>query len=261
MTEIEFITTFLAENAGYAREKFATRGDLTVTSKTSPTDLLTEVDLTLQHRAIEKIREHFPDDQIVAEEGEFSTFPKDPHARCWVMDPIDGTSNFVKGIFPVYAISLAFAEKGIPQVGGVCLPDMDMTFLAERDKGATMNGKPCRVSQIQTLDASRIDVDFSTLKDRQTILSRASNIITSIGQIRCHGSAVCSIIQIATGDVEAYLHMSLNPWDYAAAQLIVEESGGVATRLDNSPLELFDGREGLLITNGAIHSDVLCCIK
>ena len=261
MTEIQFIEKFLDENAGYAREKFADRGDLTVTSKTTPTDLLTEVDLTLQHRAVELIREHFPGDSILAEEGEFSSTPEDPNARCWIMDPIDGTNNFVRGVFPIYGISLAFAEHGLAQAGGVAIPNMDMTFLAERGKGATCNGASCRVSEIQSMDATRIDVDFSLVSDRQALLNRASAILTNVGQIRCHGSAVCSIIQIATGDVDAYLHMSLNPWDYAAAQLIVEEAGGMATRLDNTPLQLFDGRDGLLISNGAMHSELLENIK
>jgi len=260
MTEIEFIEDFLRENAQYAREKYAMRQEITVTAKRDANDLLTEVDLTLQKRAVDQIRDRFPGDSIVAEEGEFSAIPKEPSGRCWVMDPIDGTNNFVRGLFPVYGISIGFALNGEAVSGGVMLPGVDRMLLAERGGGATMNGAPIRVSEVQTLEESRIDLDFSGIWDRRAIVDKALGVLIESGQIRCHGSAVASLAQVASGDAEAYVHMSLSPWDYAACQVIVEEAGGMATRHDGTPLRLFDGRKGVLVSNGAIHEALMALI-
>lgn len=261
MNEITFIETFMRDNLEYTREKYRDRDSITVTSKSDITDLLTEVDLTLQKRAVDLIQENFPGDAIVAEEGQYSQFPDDHNARCWVMDPIDGTSNFVRGMFPLFGISLAFAMGGESVVGGVIFPGSGDLLLAERGSGATLNGSPVRVSDIQTLAEARVDLDFSGIADRKAMLDRASGIILTTGGLRCHGSAVCSIGQVATGHNDAYVHMTLNPWDYAAAQLLVEEAGGLATRLDGAPLKLFDNRKGVLISNGAVHDELLGKLK
>jgi myo-inositol-1(or 4)-monophosphatase len=255
MRELTFIEEFLRENAAYARDKFAARDGLTVTTKSDPTDLLTEVDLTLQKRATDRIRALYPGDVIVAEEGEFARMPKDPQARCWVMDPIDGTNNFVRGLFPIFGVSIAFAKGGQAVAGGVCLPGTGDLFLAERGAGAFRNGRRLQVSEVQSVSEARIDMDFSTVADRRGMVERGAALLCGAGQLRCHGSAVASICQIASGDIDAYVHMTLHPWDYAAAQLMVEEAGGMATRHDGTPLALFDGRKGVIISNGAIHEE------
>ena len=261
MKEIEFIEQFLSENLGYVQEKYASRGALTVTSKRDANDLLTEVDLTLQKRAVDQIRESFPGDSIVAEEGEFSRFGPEMQGRCWVMDPIDGTNNFVRGMFPIFAVSLAFAMHGSPAAAGVLLPGTGDLFLAERGAGSFRNGKRMHVSDVQHAGHARMDLDFATREDRSELLRRAGDLMTEIGQIRCHGSAVASITQVATADIEAYLHMNLSPWDYAAAQVLVEEAGGRSSRLDGTPLYLFDQRAGVLLTNGAVHEELLDLIN
>lgn len=255
MTELAFIESFLRENAPYAREKFLAREHLTVTSKSDPTDLLTDADLTLQKRATERIRAEFPGDSIVAEEGEFSVLPKDPSGRFWVMDPIDGTNNFVRGLFPIYGVSIAFAKGGQTLAAGVALPGTGDFFFAERGAGAFRNGQRLRVSEVQSVAEARVEMDFSTLEERRNLLERGAALLCGAGQLRCHGSAVASICQVATGDIDAYVHMTLHPWDYAAAQLMVEEAGGMATRHDGTPLLLFDGRQGVVISNGAIHEE------
>ncbi|MBX3177843.1 MAG: inositol monophosphatase [Candidatus Hydrogenedentes bacterium] len=261
MTEIGFIKKFLVENMAYAREKFAAREAITVTSKRNANDLLTEVDLTLQKRAVDQIRRNFPGDQVVAEEGEFARAPHDPSARCWIMDPIDGTNNFVRGIFPVYAISIAFAIHGRTVASGIGLPGMDLIYLAEEGQGAFCGDRRLVVSEVQSLAEARVDLDFGGVEDRDAWLERGQELFRQAGQLRCHGSAVASIGQIASADLDAFVHMTLNPWDYAAAQLIVEEAGGMASRLDGKPLRLFDGKQGVLITNGAIHKEILRLLR
>lgn len=102
-----------------------------------------------------------------------------------------------------------------------------------------------------------IVIDFADGLDRMRLLKRAEAIVREAGQVRCYGCAIIGICQVAAGDAEAYLHLSLTPWDYAASQIIVEEAGGRASRLDGSPLRLFDDKAGVLFTNGAIH-DAIC---
>jgi len=261
MTEIEFIRRFLDENMAYARDKFSAREHITVTSKKNASDLLTEVDLTLQKRAIDQIRATYPGDVIVAEEGEFSRAPQDPNARCWVMDPIDGTNNFVRGLFPIYAISLAFTIHGRTVAAGIGIPGTGDVYLAEEGQGAYCGKRRLVVSEVQILEDARVDLDFGGVEDRTAWLDRGQEVFRAAGQLRCHGSAVVSIGQIASADLDAFVHMTLNPWDYAAAQLIVEESGGMASRLDGKPLKLFDGKQGVLISNGAIHKEILRLLR
>lgn len=261
MTEIGFIKQFLEDNIEYALEKFRGRDGLTVTSKGEVTDLLTEVDLTLQKRAVDQIRAEFPGDEIVAEEGELAAMPAQPNSRCWVIDPIDGTNNFVRGAFPVFAISIAFAIHGRTVAAGIAMPGTGAIFTAEEGRGAFLNGERLLVSKVQTLSEARVDLDFGGIADRPAWLERGRGLINKAGQLRCHGSAVAAIAQVASGDLDAFVHMSLNPWDYAAGMLVVEEAGGVTSRLDGKALKLFDGKDGVLITNGAIHKDTLRLIK
>lgn len=257
LTETILIEDFLLGIQNYVRDRYAARELIAVSTKSNASDLLTEVDVTVQQRAIARVAELFPGDAFVGEEEGLACTPTDPNARCWVMDPIDGTYNFVRGILPAFGVSLAFVEHGVPQAGGVLFPATGDLFLAERGAGAQRNGRPLRVSNVRTLEQCSIGVDFADGQDRLRLMRQANAIIRDAGQIRCHGCAVIGICQVASGDADAYLHLSLTPWDYAASQVIVEEAGGRATRPDGRPLHLFDGNEGVLITNSAIHDIIL----
>ena len=261
MSEIALIEAFLKENADYVRDKYAVKSTITVASKADANDLLTEVDLTIQKRFVDRIAHECPGDVIVGEEGEYTRFPENPDARAWVIDPIDGTYNFMRGLFPIFGVSIAFSIGGAVLAGGVLFPATDRTFLAAYGAGSYCNGKRLHVSDVQQVNEARIDVDFCGPVDRMTLMKTAPDLIAKVGMIRCHGSAVASICEIASGDADGYLHMTLNPWDYAASQIIVEEAGGMASRLDGSPLELFDGRQGVIISNGAIHHEVLASLN
>lgn len=256
-SELKFIESFLRDQLDYVMERYNNRKSVNVTTKRDAIDMLTEVDLGVQRRAVTALDAAFPDDWIVAEEEGRATFPNPIDARAWVIDPIDGTNNFVRGLFPCFAISMAFVENGIPQAAGVLIPGTGDLFLAQRGKGATCNGKPLAVSTLQDLHAARLELDCSHRGDRDALLERASEVFRQVGEIRCHGSCVVGCCQIAQGDIEAFLHMSLHPWDYAAVWLFVEEAGGKATRLDNAAVHLFDGTPGLLISNGHLHGEIL----
>ena len=259
-SDLEFIQDFLRRNWDYVLEKYRDRSRLTVTSKAEPADLLTEVDLTIQKRFSDAVAETFPTDLVVGEEGGLGKVPANPRGRVWVIDPIDGTYNFVRGMNPMFGISIALVVDGLARAAGVAFPIGGQVFLADQGEGSFCNGCPLRVSDVQHLAEACVEIDFSGAEDKKAFLSRATGVIRQTGQIRCQGSAVGGICQIATGDVDGYLHMFLKPWDYAAAQLIAEEAGAVATRLDGSPLRVFDGRDGVLISNGAVHEALLGCV-
>ncbi len=261
MNETAFIERVLKATAILVREKYAARENIKVTSKSEANDLLTEVDLAVQEYAVEQIAQHFPEDCIAAEEGDFAHLPADQNCRCWVIDPIDGTQNFVRGLFPAFGISISLAVGGVPVAGGVALPISSDVFLAERGAGAFRNGRPLKVTDVPEVGLARIEVDFSGRSEREETLRRASKVLTTAGQIRCNCSTVVALCSIASGDMEGFIHVALNPWDYAAGQVIVEEAGGVATRLDGSPLRLFDGRRGVLVTNGHIHQEVMSLLE
>ena len=261
MTEIQLIEEMLLETAQIVQEKYAVRSSIKVSSKNEPNDLLTEADLAVQDRVCERIAQVFPSDAIAAEERERAHNPDDPGARCWVIDPIDGTQNFVFGIFPIFGISIAFAVGGRPVAGGIMFPINNDIFLAERGAGTRRNGKPQRVSEITRVDTARIEIDFSGREHRKETLERAGAIIEEAGQIRCNGSTVHGLCSIASADMEAFFHVALNPWDYAAGQIIIEEAGGKTSRLDGAPLMLFDNKKGILASNAHIHNQLLKMIK
>ena len=257
MRELAFIEQFLKENHAYVCEKYHDRKSITVTAKEHAGDLLTEVDLTIQHRFVERVQKAYPEDRIVGEEAGFSTYPKNRNQRAWVIDPIDGTYNFMRGIFPIFGISIAFVENGRPQAGGVLLPMADELFLAERGSGSFQNGRRLQVSHVQHLNEACLEFDFSNGEDRRAFLDQGKEVLMEANMLRSRGAAVVSICQIATGDIDGYLHLCLKPWDYAASQLIVEEAGGMATRLDGGELHMFEKRLDVLFSNGAIHDELI----
>jgi myo-inositol-1(or 4)-monophosphatase len=253
MIELAFLEEHLPELASYVRDRYADRGAVTIGSKAEPTDYVTEVDLAVQQMLEERIRAAFPGDHVVGEE-DLTEFPEDPDARCWIIDPIDGTSNFVRGLFPSFGISVGFVQWGNPVVGGVMLPMTGDLFLAERGAGATRNGERIHVSAVDDLAAACAEVDFSIRPHRAPLLDVTRRLIEETGQIRCHCAAVVPLCSIATGDIDLYVHVALNPWDYVAAMLVVEEAGGKATQFDGAPLTpIRPGRRSILASNGVLH--------
>jgi len=261
MADIDFIRDRLQEAASLVATRYAERDQVHVTSKTEANDLLTEVDLAVQKLLVDRIRQSYPNDVIVGEEDGYNQFPEDPSVRAWVLDPIDGTQNFVRGLFPTFGVSVALAEGGLPIAGGVALPLVQQVYLAQRGAGAYRNGARVHVSDLDSLGLARIEIDFATQPDREETLERFARIIVEGGQVRCHCAAVVPLVSIAAGEMDVYLHVSLNPWDYAAGQLLVEEAGGRTSRLDGRPLRLFEKARGVLATNGRVHDAVLQTLR
>ena len=261
MTEVELIAHAFETLGPYVMERRADREHLGISSKSHANDLLTEVDIETQRRIVAMIGEAFPGDVIVGEEEGYTRYPGDPGARAWIIDPIDGTQNFVRSLLPEFGISIACVQGNAFVAGGVAFPGTGDVFLAERGAGASRNGRPIRVSDVASLALARVEIDLDGPHKRQPTLDRAGTILLNAGQVRCHCAAVLGLCSIASGDADAYVHVSLRPWDYAAGLLLVEEAGGRSSDLSGHPVRVFGENDGLLISNGRIHEELLTHLR
>lgn len=261
MTEVELIQTLFAELKPVARDFHRRRESLATDTKRHATDYVTEADRTIQRRLIERIHEHFPNDNVMAEEEGYDLYPEDPSARCWIIDPIDGTQNFIRSLQPLFSISVAFAQNGVVHAGGLCFPLFEDLFLAQRGAGATHNGAPSKLSTIDDLRECRVEIDHSNPSQREEILQTFAPLFHNAGQIRYHGAATIGIASVACGAAEAYCHVRLNTWDFAAGMLIVEEAGGRATRIDGSPVTLHESPQSIIISNGVVHDTLIDTLR
>jgi myo-inositol-1(or 4)-monophosphatase len=188
------------------------------------------------------------------------TRPDEPRQRCWIVDPIDGTQNFVRGLYPAFGISMAFAVGGHVEAGGVSLPIQDDLFLAERGAGAFRNGKLTQVSDTTSVEQAWIEVDLGGAADRKPIIDVTARLMDVAGAVRCRCACVVGMCSVAAGELDGYVHYGLNPWDFAAAKLIVEEAGGKVTDFSGAPVSLFGPHHGFVASNGAFHDEFLATL-
>lgn len=260
-SELRFIADVLDSIAPLVRQRYEQRASLQIEQKSEAADLVTAADIEVQQHIQRAIAAAYPDDRMVGEEAGGDEPPTDPTQRCWVLDPIDGTHNFARGMMPAFGVSLAAVVNSQPIAGGVSLPMLDKLFLASRDDEATCNGRAIAVSQVDDLAAARVEIDFCRPTVREPIVHMARRVMLVAGQLRCNGSAVTGLCALACGDNDAYLHATLMPWDFAAAMLIVQQAGGTVTRPDNTPVGVFDGRLGMIASNGRLHEQLLALTR
>ncbi|MGO9402941.1 MAG: inositol monophosphatase family protein [Terriglobales bacterium] len=216
-------------------------------------DLVTVADRTSEELIVKRLRARWPEHGIVAEEGTRS----DPGAEYrWYVDPLDGTTNFAHG-YPVFCVSIALVRQdGQLEVGVLYDPTRDELFAAERGAGATLNGKPMRVSKVARLAESLLGTGFPSHKRHQNPNIHFYHQITLRSHgVRRAGSAALDLANVACGRYEGFWEFNLNPWDTAAGVLLVREAGGIATRFDGAPFRL-DSRE-VLASNRLIHDELI----
>jgi myo-inositol-1(or 4)-monophosphatase len=216
-------------------------------------DLVTEADRASEKLIVERLRALWPQHGIVGEEGARSNPGAD---AIWYVDPLDGTTNFAHG-FPVFCVSIALVRKDEQLEAGVLYdPTRDEMFSAERGQGATLNGKPIRVSKTAKLAESLLSTGFPSHKRHQNPNIHFYHQITLRSHgVRRAGSAALDLANVACGRYDGFWEFNLNPWDTAAGVLLVQEAGGRATRFDGSPYRL-DSRE-VLASNGLIHEKLM----
>lgn len=259
--EIDLIRKFIEEIKSYIVDMYNKKGEVTISTKKDETDFLTEVDLFVQSSFVKKVKKEFPDDIVVGEEAGLSNYPENYEGRVWIIDPIDGTANFVRSYFPAFAVAIAFANKGELLSSGVLVPIAGDMFFAEKGSGAFCNGNKIQVSKKDRLIESCIHLDFGRRSRRKERLSFFIEPLLTVGQVRCIGSAILSLVQVSAGIADGYIHSSLQPWDYVSGQLILEEAGGKITQVDGSPLQLFGDNKGIIASNGYVHDELLQVIN
>ena len=195
-------------------------------TKSSPTDPVTEYDRAAERLIVDAIRQSRPDDAIVGEEGADQTGTSGLH---WLVDPIDGTANFVYDL-PHWCTSIAVVDADGPLAGAVYAPVLGELFSAERGGGATLNGSPIRCSGVDQLSRALVGTGFSDSADRRALQGdRVARLVREVRDIRRLGSAAIDLCLVACGRLDAYFEEHLNSWDLAAGVLIAAEAGAVTS--------------------------------
>jgi myo-inositol-1(or 4)-monophosphatase len=215
-------------------------------------DLVTQADKRSERAIVERLTQYFPDHAIAAEEG--SGHEGASEFR-WHVDPLDGTTNFAHG-YPCFCVSIALARRDTLLAGVVFNPIYNELFTAAHGEGAMLNGKPIRVSKIETLATSLLCTGFPAHKRiaSPNIHYYWDFTLRSHG-VRRDGSAALDLASVAAGRFEAFWEFGLNRWDVAAGMLLVEEAGGKVTDFSGERYHL--GAPMILATNGLIHAETL----
>jgi myo-inositol-1(or 4)-monophosphatase len=234
----------LREELGRARQ---------VDVKNSPINLVTEMDRKSEAFIVGALRREFPDDAILAEE---QGAVGGRSGRRWIVDPLDGTTNYAHGL-PIFAVSIALEAAARIILGVIHDPNHGETFVAERGRGAHLDGRPLAVSRTKTLNEALLVTGFPyDIRERpeNNLREYAAFSLQSRG-VRRLGSAVLDFAYVAAGRIDGYWELRLGTWDAAAGSLLVEEAGGRVTDLDGQPMNL--AAPQIVASNGLIHDELL----
>lgn len=249
-----------ARSAGRLIVRNFENADTVQVSEKNKDDLVTNIDRECQRTIAETILHFYPDDRITGEENSANTANTDSE-REWIVDPIDGTTNFVKGI-PHVAVSIAVKFKGETVAGCVYDPILDELFTAEKGSGAQLNDRKIHVSNRQSLNGTIIAVSYphrkrQYLDEYRSMMNRAFD---KCADLRRMGTASLDLAYVAAGRLDGYFEACLYPWDFAAGELMVREAGGFVTD--------FSGKNDAYYENGSIvcgsphvHRALLECIR
>lgn len=241
---------------------------LSMATKYSAQDLVTEVDKGAEQMIRRLILTHFPDHVILGEEGvepgpeasDLAVQAVKDEEYLWIVDPVDGTTNFVHG-FPFFSVSIALAHHGEVIVGVIYDPIRDELFVAEKGKGAYVHGNRMQVSGEERLSDALVAVGFPpdpsfalplNMKAVQALAPKVRNL-------RAGGSAALHLAYVAAGRLSAYTEVGLNPWDIAAGALLVQESGGMITSTAGEPYDL--SVRHVTASNKKLHNELITVLK
>ena len=215
-------------------------------------DLVTNADLDAQKTIRQAIHARFPEHDFLGEEDDDRPSCSSPYR--WIVDPLDGTTNYVHG-YPYYSVSIALTVAGELTVGVVYDPNRDECFVAAAGQGATLNGQPIHVSEQADLRRCLLVTGFpADVARTQCNVDHFVAMIQRCRSIRRLGSAALNLAYVACARLDGYWEMGLFPWDTAAGVLLVREASGRVTRPDGTPYDLY--RAGLLATNACVHAEM-----
>lgn len=215
-------------------------------------DIVTDADLAAEEAVVQTIRAHFPDHALLTEEGGESDGGA-PYV--WVVDPLDGTTNYSRR-FPTFSVSIGLLHQGQLTAGVVYDPLREHLFAVERGRGASLNGEPLRVSQVDLVGDAVVSLDWSRSQaNRREIVARLGRIAPACGTVRGMGSAALGLCYVAAGWTDAYFNVGMKPWDMAAGLLLIQEAGGRVTDIEGRPWQPWI--ENVLVSNGQLHQTLL----
>lgn len=257
LSDTEFLET-AQEAARLAGDVLESWSEKFTVSEKSPANLVTEADFAAQEVIHQYIQSRFPDHNFLGEEGLAETNSDSPYR--WVIDPLDGTSNYVHR-FPYYAVSIGLERGDELRVGVIFDPNRDEMFCAVQGEGATLNGKPIGSSRVDSLSQTMAmaSLPVAATPDDPAV-DRFLRVMAQAQTVQRTGSAALNLCYVACGRIDAYWSSSLKPWDMAAGALIVAEAGGRVSKMDGGSFEI--AVPDLLSSNGtSIHEELQKILK
>jgi myo-inositol-1(or 4)-monophosphatase len=215
-------------------------------------DLVTEVDQESERLIVDHLLGSFPDHSIIAEEGEY---PQGDAAYRWIIDPLDGTTNYAHG-FPWFCVSIGLESAGELVAGVIYSPMHDELFTATRGGGAFLNGQRLQVSSRAPLKNTLLGTGFpyDCASDPANNFDNFIAFQKAARGIRRAGAAALDLASVAAGRLDGFWELKLKPWDVAAGVLLVREAGGTVTTFDGTDYDIFDHR--IVASNGLIHEEM-----
>ena len=236
-------------------EKFERKISIT---KKGDINLVTEADLASEALIIEKIKSYYQKHSILAEESGNVVIDGSSTWK-WIIDPLDGTTNYAHG-YPCFCVTIALEHEGEIAVGVTFDPTRNELFAAERGRGASLNNKPIRVSEAEQLSEALIVTGFPyDFKRREDFARHLTAFLLQSRGVRRDGSAAIDMAYLACGRFDGFWEEGLNAWDMAAGVLLIEEAGGQVSGYDNSKFSIYS--PPICASNGLIHSQMLAVLN
>lgn len=216
-------------------------------------DIVTEMDMYAEDLIIKRLKHAFPDYGILTEESDEQ---KTSSGCRWIIDPLDGTTNYAHG-YPVFCVSIALEKDGDVILGVVYNPMLDELFTSEKGGGAYLNDKKIQVSKVKDLNTSLLATGFpyDIRTSSNNNINHFTNFAVRVQAIRRAGSAALDLCYLACGRFDGFWELKLKPWDIAAAGLIIKEAGGVLSDFKGNPFSIYFPET--LVSNGLIHKEML----
>jgi myo-inositol-1(or 4)-monophosphatase len=221
-------------------------------------DLVTEADIAAERLIIERIQSYHPSHSILAEESGETKRQGGTSEWKWIVDPLDGTTNFAHG-YPCFCVSIGLERAGVLEIGVIYDVTRDELFAAERGQGATLNDRSIQVSETFDLNQALVCTGFPyDVRQREDFARHLHKFIMHARGVRRDGSAALDLAYVACGRFDGFWEVGLNPWDVAAGVLLIEEAGGRVSRYDGSAYDIYT--PPILASNGLIHEAMMAVL-